>query len=341
MQYPILEEIPEDYFTLPKRLKDSPVGRDDTVPLKFSCLIQEKVARRSGTKMSRGIDKLVLLSDEIEKRLSQFSPRAGFRAGRLSLCHRSTSDPLQLPPRRALLRRPAQWQAQGRSRRRCRVRARKNTKEILRTILGHLSAARIYRIDLCTDILGLRVWDLTEVVLISRSQNFKIYNNRGGATFYLSTSTHKTILLYDKVKQLAAKCDQQADTFSPGESLTRIEVQLKDRGVPFKKIRHLHRYADVDLLGQLHFRRLKRLRDDAKPLHLLAAGGLRRLDSQNLDLHAVKKQIFAVELGLYRKRPCFEFWKERKSPNLRLSIETQHRGLVGGPDSISAISWCG
>jgi hypothetical protein len=78
----------------------------------------------------------------------------------------------------------------------------RQTRKILKMILGHLSAARIYRIDLCTDIPGLWVWDLAEVVLVSRSQNFKIYNNRGGVTFYLKSSADKTVMLYDKIKQL-------------------------------------------------------------------------------------------------------------------------------------------
>jgi len=61
-------------------------------------------------------------------------------------------------------------------------------------ILGHLSAARIYRIDLCTDIPGIWVWDLAEMVIVSRTQNFRIHNNRGGASFYLSQKVEPEIV---------------------------------------------------------------------------------------------------------------------------------------------------
>lgn len=61
----------------------------------------------------------------------------------------------------------------------------RRTRKILKILLSHFSGARIYRIDLCTDIPGLWVWDLAGIAIVARSQNFKIYNNRAGATFYL------------------------------------------------------------------------------------------------------------------------------------------------------------
>jgi hypothetical protein len=195
----------------------------------------------------------------------------------------------------------------------------RRTRKILKTILGHLSAARIYRIDLCTDVLGLWVWDLAEVVLASRRQNFKIYNNRGGATFYLQNSADRTILFYDKIKQLAAKGDGLARAFGPGEHLTRIEVQLKGHRVPFKKIRHLNRYAELDLLNALQFRRLRKLRNDAKPLHLLAAGGLRRL-IHKYGLHAAKKR-FSPSQWAYIERILFRVLAGEEIPDLRLRLK--------------------
>lgn len=126
-------------------------------------------------------------------------------------------------------------------------------------------------------------------------------------------------MLYDKIKQLAAKGDHLADTFRPAEHLTRIEVQLKDRGVPVKKIRHLHRYADVDVLGQLHFRRLKRLRDDAKPSHLLAAARLRDLIGK-YGLHAARKR-FSPSLWAYIEKTLFRTLEGDEMPDLRLRLK--------------------
>ena len=274
--------------------------------------------------MSRGIDKLILLSDKIEKEFLNLAREEGSARG-------GYKNVIDLSKARYIL--PVILYCDGRHNGMHKIElvgvARlglRRTRTILKMILGHLSAARIYRIDLCTDIPGLWVWDLAEIVLVSRSQNFKIYNNRGGATFYLQNSAHKTILLYDKVKQLKAKGDPLADTFSPGESLTRIEVQLKGRGVPFKKIRHLHRYADVDLLGQLHFRKLKRLRDDAKPLHLLAAAGLRRL-IHKYGLHAARKR-FPPSQWAYIEKTLFRTLKGDDMPDLRHQLKRSIEGWL-------------
>jgi hypothetical protein len=267
--------------------------------------------------MSCGIDKLVLLSNKIERAFLDLAREEGFARG-------GYHHVLDL--RRTQYKLPVILHCDGRHNGIHKVEfvgiARlglRQTRKILRMILGHLSTARIYRIDLSTDILGLWVWDLADVVLVSRSQNFKIYNNHKGATFYLQNSAHKTILLYDKIKQLRAKGDPLADTFGSGEYLTRVEVQLKGSGVPFKKIRHLRRYADVDLLGQLHFRRLKRLRDDAKPLHFLAAGGLRRL-IHKYGLHAVKKQ-FSPSHWDYIERTLFRTLEGEEMPDLHLRLK--------------------
>lgn len=267
--------------------------------------------------MPGGIDKLILLSDQVEAVFLYLAREQGSARG-------GYGHVIDLRQTRHQF--PVILYCDGRHNGKHKIElvgvARlglRRTREILKMILGHLSAALIYRIDLCTDILGLRVWDLAEVVFVSRSQNFKIYNNRGGVTFYLKGSAYKTILLYDKVKQLKAKGDPLADTFSPDEYLTRIEVQLKGRGVPFKKIRHLHRYADVDLLGLLNFKRLKRLRDDAKPLHLLAAAGLRRL-IHKYGLHAARKR-FSPSQWSYIEKTLFRTLEGEEIPDLRRRLK--------------------
>lgn len=192
-------------------------------------------------------------------------------------------------------------------------------RRILKMILGDLSAARIYRIDLCADVPKICVWDLAEIVHLSRNQNCRIYDERGGVSFYLKKSADKTILLYDKLKQLAANGDPIAALFSLGEHLTRIEVQLKGRGVPFKKIHHLRRYANIDVLGGLHFRRLKRLQNDARPLHLLAAGRLRGL-IHKYGLQAVKKRFSPSHWACIEKT-LFRVLKAEEIPNLRLCLK--------------------
>jgi hypothetical protein len=80
----------------------------------------------------------------------------------------------------------------------------------------------------------------------------------------------------------------------PNDQLSRIEVQLSGPAVPFGKIRHLHRYAELDLFPDLKFRKLKSLPSTAKPLHRLASVGLQRL-IRKYGLQATKKQFSPPE----------------------------------------------
>jgi len=195
----------------------------------------------------------------------------------------------------------------------------RRTRQILKQVLPNLVAARIYRIDVCTDVPGIWVWDLAERMFVSRTQNFQIINKRGGASFYLQKSSDKTIVLYDKIKQYRAIGDPMAHLFRPGDHLTRIEVQLKGHGVPFKKIRDLHRYVDVDFLEQVHFRKLRALRDDAKPLHLLAAAQLQHL-TQKYGLLATKKR-FSPSQWAYIERTLFQVLEGKEIPDLRFRLK--------------------
>lgn len=189
------------------------------------------------------------------------------------------------------------------------------TLRVLRPILGRLSLARIYRIDLCADIAGICVWDLAEIAIVSRTQNFQIHNTRGGASLYLRNSADKTILIYDKAKQFAAKGNSLATVLGPNEPLTRIEVQLKGRGVPFRKIHDLYRYADLDLVEGLKLLELRPLRHDAKPLHLLAAGRLRHL-IHRYGLQGTKKR-FSPSHWAYIEKALFCTLEGPRLPDLR------------------------
>jgi hypothetical protein len=101
-------------------------------------------------------------------------------------------------------------------------------------------------------------------------------------------------VLYDKAKQLRATRNPAADMLGPNDQLSRIEVQLSGPAVPFRKIRHLHRYAEIDLFPDVKFRRLTSLPSTAKPLHRLATVGLERLILK-YGLQATKKQFSPPE----------------------------------------------
>jgi hypothetical protein len=75
----------------------------------------------------------------------------------------------------------------------------------------------------------------------------------------------------------------------PGEHLTRIEVQFKGVGVPFRKLRHLDRYLDIDPLASLEFRRFVPQSAPAKPLRSMAAAHLAD-EIEQFGLQAALKQ---------------------------------------------------
>lgn len=191
----------------------------------------------------------------------------------------------------------------------------RRTRKLLKKVLGHLSKARIYRIDLCVDLLGISVWDLAAIFSVSSAQNYRIYRKRGAVSFYVQNSTDKTIVLYDKAREQLAKGNIWANMLQPGDDLTRVEVRLTGRAVPFKKINHLHRYADINFLANVRFRRLAPLSKHTKPLHILAAGFLRDQIS-SFGLQAVKRQ-FTPQHWAYIEKILFQAVQGDEVPDIR------------------------
>jgi hypothetical protein len=104
-------------------------------------------------------------------------------------------------------------------------------------------------------------------------------------------SKAKTILIYDKRRQLIAKYGPATYAFRSQESLTRIEVQLRGDGVPFKKFSAIHRYGEIDLLATVRFGTLNWLPPKCRGIRFLAAYGLRQL------IHRFGQQAAAKRLG--------------------------------------------
>ena len=192
----------------------------------------------------------------------------------------------------------------------------RRTLGILRTILGHLSPARIYRIDFCVDLLGVPVWDLAEASSISRTQNYRLYRSRGGVTLYLQHSKNQKILLYDKAREFAAKGSPWASIFQPDDELTRIEVQLTGTAVPFRKVRDLQKYSECDLLAHVKFWQLEKVPKDTKPLHRLAMEGLRHSIGR-YGLHATKKQFSSPE-WTYIEKTLLRPMEDSDVPDIRV-----------------------
>jgi hypothetical protein len=213
------------------------------------------------TRMSCGIDKLVLLCVFIRKLFLQLAREQGVRKWGYShvIDLRQTDHKL-----------PIILYCDGLRDGRHKVEVvgvarlgQSRTLRILKEVIGQSSGARIYRIDFCADLLGISVWELAQICYVGPSQNYQIYRSRTGDSVYVQRSKSKTIVLYDRKRRLRAEHDPRAAMLDPDEDLTRIEVQLKGAGVPHRKLRHIHRYADVDLLAGLKLRR---------QYHLLTSG---------------------------------------------------------------------
>jgi len=242
--------------------------------------------------MSGGIDKLIVMSNTIEKVFLHLAREEGFARG-------GYGNVIDLRKSRHNL--PIILHCDGRRNGMHKIEmvgvahlGLRRTRKALKMILGDLSAARIYRIDLCTDILGISVWDLAKICSINRVQNYKIYRSRGSVSCYLQCSAHKRIVLYDKARQLKAQDNVSENFLAEDDELARIEVQFSGGDVPFKELRDLHRYAEIDLLPGMEFRRLIRLHSGAKPLHRLAFAGLEH-SVKRYGLHATRKRFSSPE----------------------------------------------
>jgi hypothetical protein len=157
-------------------------------------------------------------------------------------------------------------------------------QEIAAEIFGYINLVSISRLDWCVDI-DIPLLDLALYCRIARAQNCKVEQSRTGPTFYLRFSKACTIYMYDKHRQLKAKGDPIAKKYKLMGPLTRIEIQFKGNGLPFKNFVDIKRYAELDLLANLSFWRRGRKGDGLKPMESLAAEGLlRKIDEHGLQM---------------------------------------------------------
>jgi hypothetical protein len=148
------------------------------------------------------------------------------------------------------------------------------TTEVAEQIFGDLRTIRIFRIDWCIDLWGMPLLDLALYCRIPRAQNCSIERSRGGITFYLRRSKNHVILVYDRIKRLRSIGDPIANIYDGDNHLTRVEVQFRGAGVPFRRLLDIRRYAEIDLLPALSFWKIPIKRQGLKPMQSLAAEGL-------------------------------------------------------------------
>jgi hypothetical protein len=167
-------------------------------------------------------------------------------------------------------------------------------QQIVTALCGDSATVKICRLDWAVDILGKTPWDLAVRCRVSGVQSSRFYRSRGGVSFYPHFTRDRVILIYDRLKRLQSKGDPLARIFSEKDDLTRLEVQLRGKGVPIREFANIRRYADIDLLKDVSFLNLLGMRSNLKPLQLLAAERLQWL-VQELGLQNASKRFSPSE----------------------------------------------
>jgi hypothetical protein len=146
------------------------------------------------------------------------------------------------------------------------------TVQIVEEVFELLDRVRIVRIDICADFCNQNAVSFAQNVYVHRSQNFQIFKNRSGVSYYPRRSPLRTVLIYDR-RRFPKKPVYQRPDFD----VTRFEVQLKGASVPIREFTKLKQYADTDVISDLQVRKLITRFDPKRPNQFLAATGFRSL----------------------------------------------------------------
>jgi hypothetical protein len=195
-------------------------------------------------------------------------------------------------------------------------------KDVVREVFGESSHVRTTRVDWCVDIFGISVLDLAFHCRLGRVQNCRIDRSRTGITFYPRFSKARTVLLYDKLRQLESKHDPILRKYAMEGPLTRVEVQFK-RNLPYRKFDELERYAELDLLSNFSFWQARRKRHGLKIKDSLAAEGLlRRIEENGLQLAS---KMFSPPEWAYLTKTLLELAPDSKFPDLNKLLQKSAR----------------
>ena len=177
----------------------------------------------------------------------------------------------------------------------------RKTRRIIRKVFGKLNRVWIYRVDVCADVLGKSVRHFLEECHLSRTQNFRLFRERGAASVYLQWSKARKLVAYDKGWLLRKQRSPLAMGLRHEDQLTRIEVQMRGSGVPFRRLRELCKYRSIELLNNLSFYKFRAKLDKTKPLQFLAQVGLRTLVSK-YGIHGTSKMFTAPVWAFLRDK---------------------------------------
>ena len=175
------------------------------------------------------------------------------------------------------------------------------TRNIICQVFGSEPDIRLLRLDWCLDIPDISVLDFALYCRLAGAQSCAFEKSRKGVTFYLRRSRQVSLLIYDRIARLRAIRDQSARYYSDSDRITRIEIQLKSKGLPFRMFSEIERYAELNLLSEVSFWKFGRKRNGLKPTAALAAEGLLR-KIQDHGMQAASKMYPAQTWANLQKR---------------------------------------
>jgi hypothetical protein len=190
-----------------------------------------------------------------------------------------------------------------------------HVREIAARIFGHSRSIRISRIDWCIDVLGTSILDLGPYCRLAGVHNCSIERSRSGVTFYLRRSRQHVLLIYDRLARLRAIRHPLAEYFSSADRMTRLEVQLKGRGLPFRRFEDIERYAELDLLSGLSVWQFGPKPPGLTTTAALAADGLRhKIDQYGLQ---VTSKMYPSQFWSYLQKKLLIPAPESSFPDLQ------------------------
>jgi hypothetical protein len=191
-----------------------------------------------------------------------------------------------------------------------------------REIFGQLANPRVSRVDWSVDIFGTPLLDLALYLRLGHLQNCRTDRSRSGPCFYPSFSTTRTVLLYDKKRQLEAKHDPILQSHIIPGPLTRVEVQFK-RDLPFRRFDELGRYAELELLPTLSFWKVGIKREGLRTKDSLAAEGfLRRIEEYGLQMTS---KMFSSSDWAYLTKTLLQRVPDSELPDLNKLLQKSAR----------------
>ncbi len=246
-----------------------------------------------------GADKLVLLSDSIKRKYRALAEAMGESKGGYSRLIDLRKAPERLP---ALLYCGGIHNGINKLQFvdvRCLGLSR--VRKIAEKIFGDLKFVRIYRIDWCVDLWGIPALEVARYCRIVRAQNCGVMRSRSGFSFYLRRSKEHVLLIYDRLARLRSIRHPIAEYYSSDDQIARIEVQLRGKGLPYRRFGDIERYAEVDLLPGLSFWESARKKTKLSTTDCLAAEGL-LCQIEQLGLQVTSKRYSAQTWAYLTKK---------------------------------------